>query len=437
MSHEKTNGVIVAAPHSGAGKTLFTLGLLRALTRMGVSVAGAKVGPDFIDPAFHQRSTGLACRNLDLWAMGTIGVRNQIAATATGVDFIVLEGVMGLFDGADDGTGSTAHVAKTLDIPIILLIDASAQSWSVAPLVHGFSTFDKDVKIAGVVFNKVSTPRHRSLLERAVEPLGIPVLGCLPRVNDLTMPSRHLGLVQADEYNNLDTFIEQAADMVASEVDLKKLQEVAEPVDTDGTVADVLPPLGQHIAIARDQAFTFSYPHLLMGWRDAGAEVSFFSPLNDEVPSKGADAIFLPGGYPELHAGVLAGNHTFLESLRAKASDNLIYGECGGYMVLGDRLVDAEGVSHKMAGLLPVTTSFENRKRTLGYRRLSHKSPLPWPEALRGHEFHYSTQMSESDDTPLFESADANGVCLPPMGVIRGNVMGSYAHVISASEAHA
>ena len=428
MTAQPQTGCIIAAPHSGAGKTLITLGILRALKRAGQAISSAKVGPDYIDPAFHALACGAPCVNLDSWAMG----RDLVHGLAGRLDgLVIVEGVMGLFDGADDGTGSTADIATILDLPVILIVDARAQSWSAAALLHGFKTFRDDVKIAGVIFNRVGSPRHAVLLKKAAAQVEVPVLGCLPRIEQLAMPSRHLGLVQAAEQTDINSLIEHAADCVTEHIDLALLQSICTPLAQSHDETNPLPPLGQRIAIARDDAFSFAYHHLLNGWREAGSEILPFSPLANEAPDISADTVFLPGGYPELHAGLLSANTVFLDGLRACAKQALIYGECGGFMVLGEHLIDAEGEAHPMAGLLPVSTSFEKRIRHLGYRKLTHDSPLPWSKKLRGHEFHYSTLTASREGAPLFEAVNATGEPQTTMGYVQERIMGSYAHVIA------
>lgn len=423
-------GLVIAAPASGAGKTLVTLGLLRACSKRGIAVSSAKVGPDYIDPRFHEAASGRRCFNLDGWAMREALVPDLAAETATGSELVIVEGVMGLFDGAAGGGGSTADMAMHLDLPVILMVDAQSQGQSVAALVSGFADYQTDCQIAGIILNRVASQTHEDLLRGAIEGIGLPVFGSLRREQDLALPSRHLGLVQASEHATLETFIERAADLSARAVDLDALTSVARPLPASPG-ATVLPPLGQRIAVARDRAFGFSYPHLLTGWRKAGVEIRSFSPLADEAPDEDADAIYLPGGYPELHAGRIAASTTFLNGLRNRAErDALIYGECGGFMVLGDYLIDAEGKNHAMAGLLPLGTSFAERALALGYRRLEHDSALPWPRKLRGHEFHYSKLHRQGDADPLYETQDSRGQDLGPVGLRRGRVMGSYAHVI-------
>jgi cobyrinic acid a,c-diamide synthase len=416
---------VVAAPASGSGKTMITLGLLRALKHRGVNVASAKVGPDYIDPRFHEAASGQPCFNLDPWAMSP-DMSSGLLATL-GADLVIVEGVMGLFDGPEGAKGSTADLARDLGLPIILVLDASRQAQSIAALAQGFINFREGLDFAGLILNRVASDRHAALLTAALAPLEVPILGVVRRCDSLIWPSRHLGLVQAQENQALESFIESVFLRVARETNLDKLLTIGADLRFVAANHPLLPPLGQHTAVARDTAFSFAYPHILEGWKKSGAELSFFSPLNNEPPDPEADAVFLPGGYPELHAGRLAQNQDFLNGLRG--SKALIYGECGGYMVLGDAIIDAEGRTHAMAGLLPLTTSFATRKLHLGYRQLT---PLagPWAMPLRGHEFHYSTIEHEGKSERLFAAADASGKPLGEIGLRRDHVMGSYAHVI-------
>ncbi len=423
--------VVIAAPCSASGKTVVTLALLRALGRAGVAVASAKVGPDYIDPRFHAAATGRPCYNLDQWAMRSSTISGHLATLSDGADLIVIEGVMGLFDGPETGKGSTADLAICLGLPVILVVDCSHQAQSIAALVSGFADFDAGLKLAGVILNRVSSPRHTELLSGALTATGVKVIGAVPRVDNLDLPSRHLGLVQAGEHRELDTFLEQAAGIVEGAVDLAALQAAAADVATDKQAADQLPPLGQRIAVANDAAFGFAYPHLLAGWHEAGAELMPFSPLANEGPSEDADAVFLPGGYPELHGPELSTNAEFLSGLRnAARRDAVIYGECGGYMVLGDYIIDKEGERHAMAGLLPLGTSFCKRRLQLGYRQLRSIAPFPLSGELRGHEFHFSSIDWQGDADPLFDAADTAGRPIGKIGMRIGTVMGSYAHVI-------
>ena len=427
-------GLVIAAPRSGSGKTTVTLGILAALRRRGLVLAPAKTGPDYIDPAFLGLAAGREAINLDPWAMKRGQLRALAAQHAVGADALIVEGVMGLFDAAADGQGSTADLAEALGVPVIFVVDADRQSQSVAPLVAGFAHWRPGVHVAGIILNRVASARHERMLLSALSATGIPLLGAIPRRPELVIPERHLGLVLPSEMQDFSAFLDAAAEAVGDFVDLDALLALATPVPSVADLPAALPPLGQRIAIARDAAFAFLYPHLLDGWRAQGAGLSFFSPLANEAPSSDADAVFLPGGYPELHGPALSAATTFHAGLAAARDRNaLIYGECGGFMALGQALVDKHGVSHPMSGLLPVVTRIDRPKRVLGYRRLLHESALPWPAGLNGHEFHYSS-AKQSGLPPLFEALDAEGTRQLPMGGQLGRVMGSYAHVISAQE---
>jgi len=433
-------GLIIAAPASGSGKTVVTLAILRALTRAGVSVNSFKVGPDYIDPAFHAAATGRPCLNLDPWAMRPATIAHLLERLGTGSDLILGEGVMGLFDGATDGTGSTADLAAMTGWPVILVVDVRGQAASAAALLRGFVSHRADVAVAGVVFNRVGGEAHAEILHRAVAPLGLPVLGCLPRHEQLELPERHLGLVQAGERADLPAFLEAAADIAERYLDLPRLRSLACPARPPGRSGGKAgwAPLGQRIAIARDIAFAFVYPALLDQWREAGAELSFFSPVANEAPSSAADAVYLPGGYPELHAGRLAGNTGFLNALRAAAGRGAtVFGECGGYMVLGAGLVDPNGEPHAMAALLPLQASFAERRLHLGYRRARLATDCALGArgaAFRGHEFHYAVIEDEGRGEPLFACDDARGRALGGSGRRAGTVFGSFLHLIDREE---
>ena len=440
-----TGGFVIAAPASGCGKTIITLALLRALRRAGHRPASLKIGPDYIDPGFHRTASGGDCRNYDPWAMRPHTLDNQVDHVAQASDIIVAEGVTGLFDGAADGTASTAHAAARLGWPVILVVDVRGQGASVAAVVEGFARHRDDTRIAGVILNRVGSDRHREILERALSPTGIPIFGMVPRHDALALPDRHLGLVQAREQPALDEQIDRAAAIVETEIHMAGLLDLAAPATpmaTQGTAtrgtAPPVPPPGQHVAVARDEAFSFAYPHVLAGWRNAGAEISRFSPLADEAPHPAASAIYLPGGYPELHAGRLAANRAFLDGLRRAAGDRVtLYGECGGFMVLGDSLTDRDGADHRMAGLLPVRTSFAEPRLHLGYRRMALCADgFLGKKGARfcGHEFHYSVQISPQPDTPLFEVSDATGKSLGPVGCQQGTIMGAYCHLIDRAD---
>lgn len=416
-------GIIIAAPASGSGKTTITLGLLRAFRDKKLAVRGAKSGPDYIDPRFHEAACGRPCMNLDAWAMTPA----RIAELAAGDDLLIIEGAMGLFDGAPpDGKGAVADLARQLKLPVVLVVDAGRMAQSVAPVVAGFAAQDPDVRVAGVILNRVGSPRHAKMLQNALAGIDVPVIGTVMRDAGLATPSRHLGLVQAQERGDLDDFLDRAAAQISEEVDLDALLQLTGQLPSGATQRPI-PPFRRHIAMAQDVAFGFIYPHLVREWVQAGVTISTFSPLADDaVPP--ADMVFLPGGYPELHAAQLSQARTFLDSLKDASQSTDIYGECGGYMVLGDTLTDADGTQHKMAGLLPLETSFAQRKLHLGYRTL-HGTSGPMQGQFKGHEFHYATTL-KADGPALFDAMDAEGTPLPPMGLRQGRVSGSFAHII-------
>ncbi len=422
-------GLLLAAPSSGAGKTFITLALLAAIRDRGIAVAGAKSGPDYIDPAFHAAATGRPAVNLDAWAMDHDTLRAR--ARGVGADLMLVEGAMGALDGAGRaGSGSAADLAQALDIPIVLIVDAAKKAQSVVLSVAGLRALRPEIRLAGVILNRVRSARHEGMARAALEGIGVACFGAIPAAPDLHMPERHLGLVQAVEHPDLQGFFARAAALAATHCDLDALMAAAGATAPSGT-ANPLKPLGNRIAIARDEAFTFIYQHMLDDWRAEGAELSFFSPLADEAPDASADSLYLPGGYPELHASRLAAASRFREGVLAAAKRGArIYGECGGYMVLGQGLVDVEGVRHQMLGLLPVETSFAERRLTLGYRQLTPLADWP-PGPVRAHEFHYATVTSEEESGRLFKALDADVTPLPAMGHRRGNVSGSFAHVIA------
>ncbi|WP_294332780.1 cobyrinate a,c-diamide synthase [uncultured Sphingomonas sp.] len=431
-------GLIIAAPASGTGKTTVMLGLLRALAEDGVAVQPFKNGPDYIDPAFHRAACGRPSFNLDSWAMNE-GLLEAITRRGQGADLILAEGSMGLFDGVASagaaGTGATADLARRKGWPVVLVVDVSGQAQSAAATALGFARLDPALPFAGVILNRVASPRHERLVRAGMEAAGIPVLGALPRRADLVLPERHLGLVQAVEHPDLDQRIADYAAFVRAHVDLAalRLAAVGNPLANGG--GRLPAPPAQRIAIAQDAAFSFLYPHLLEGWRQVGAEILPFSPLADAAPDAGAELVWLPGGYPELHAGTIAAAGTFLAGLRRHAETRPVHGECGGYMVLGEALVDKSGETHRMAGLLGLVTSHAQRRMHLGYRRATLATPIagiPAGAELAGHEFHYATIVSQTD-APLAAVTDAEGSAVAETGSVRGRVTGSFFHLIAAA----
>ena len=400
-------GFIIAAPRSSSGKTTVTLGVLAALKRRKVAVRAAKAGPDYIDPAFHAAATGAKGINLDSWAMPPSLIGALLADAGQAADTIVIEGAMGLFDGvptAAGRSGAAADLAARFHLPVILVLDVSGQSQSAAAIAAGFANYDPGVRVAGVILNKVGSERHRSLVSDAMAGIGMPVLGSIPRDETLVLPERHLGLVQASEYGDLATRLDKLADMAEKHIDLDALLAAASAFGSlDGATTSMLRPPGQRIALASDAAFTFMYAHLLDGWRRAGAEVVTFSPLADEPPPPDCDVCWLPGGYPELHAGVLASAQFFREGLAHFAETKPVHGECGGHMHLGYR--EAKLLSDGVVGQSG--------------------------DRVRGHEFHHASIIDKGRDEPFAEMSDAQGRAVAESGSRRGNVSGTFFHAIA------
>lgn len=446
--------LIVAAPASGSGKSSVTLGLLGALQRRGLAVAPFKVGPDFIDPGHHAAVCGRASRNLDGWMCGRDGVLQSFAVGSTAADLAVVEGAMGLFDGADGATdqGSSAEIARWLGGKILLVVDARAQARSAAAMVHGFTTFAPDLEFAGVLYNRVGSANHERLLREAhaSRPELPPLLGCLPRSAAIALPERHLGLVTAAE---AAAPYAQLADWVAAHVDFDGLLGVltgpapalATPAANAGAAAQDKVRLG----VARDAAFCFCYPENLERLERAGADLVFFSPLTDPLPSDLA-GLYLPGGYPELRVEQLAANGELLAGLRQAAGQGLpIYAECGGllYLTKGIAPPVEQGGSPKgggvveshpenLVGMFPVRARMLPRRQALGYREVTMlvNTPLgPAGTTARGHEFHYSELTMPADVARGYRLADRTGMPCGEEGYLRGNVLGSYVHLHFAS----
>ena len=437
------NGLLISAPRSGSGKTTVTLGILAALRRRGVLMRAAKAGPDYIDPAFHAAATGFGSVNLDSWAMPPPLLDTLLADCAEDADMVVVEGAMGLFDGvpgAASRTGAAADLAARFHLPVLLVLDVSGQSQSAAAVVRGFASHDPSIRIAGVILNQIGSERHRLLIADAIAQLNVPVVGAIPRDPTLTLPERHLGLIQAREHGDLTAHLDRLADMAEKHLDLNAIARLVAPLETlrHDTVSALSPP-GQRIALAQDAAFSFIYPHLLSGWQRAGVEIVTFSPLADEGPPDSCDVCWLPGGYPELHAGTLAAAQQFRNGLARFAKTSPVHGECGGYMVLGEGLEDATGVRHAMIGLLGHATSFHQRKLHLGYREaqlLADSVIGASGTRVRGHEFHYASLIAGGSDQPFADLRDAQGRPVAERGGRRGLVTGTFFHAIAQAPAN-
>ncbi len=437
--------MVIAAPRSGSGKTAVCAGILSRLGQKDAPVRAFKIGPDYIDPGFHRAATGADCVNLDPWGMRPETLMHRMALLSESAALVVGEGAMGLFDGARDGRGSTGDFAARTGLPVFLVIDCRGVGASVAALAEGFVGFDPRLSVPGVILNRVSSRGHERILRNALGERRIPVFGAVRETPALHLPSRHLGLVQASESDG-PPLADAANAIPESVVEAVRTHARHFALEPPGHRAwhPPVPPLGQRIAFARDAAFGFVYDAVVEDWRAQGAELRPFSPLADEAPDGAADAVYLPGGYPELHAGHIAANGRFLEGLRAAALRRAaVFGECGGYMVLGRGLVDGNGRRHAMAGLLPLETSFKKRRLSLGYRyaRLLRDGPLGAAGTrYAGHEFHYCQEIgadraADAHDGPLFETEDSEKVPLGRAGMTRGTVSGSFIHLIDRLEA--
>lgn len=430
--------LIIGAPRSGSGKTSVTIGLLRAFQRRGVKVRGIKTGPDYIDPGFHEAATRLPGLNLDSWAMAPDLLRHLAREQAQDAELLLIESAMGLFDGIvtePNRSGAASDLARLFGLPVLLVLDVSGQSQTAAAIACGFMNYDPAVKMAACVLNRAGSERHKKLSGDAIEALGLPVVGTVLRDPTLTLPERHLGLVQASEHPEMDAHIDRLADAMEQSLDLDAIFQAAKPFDIPvGSTEKALTPPGQRIALAEDAAFTFLYPHIKRQWRAMGAEIVPFSPLADEAPPTDCDICWLPGGYPELHAGRLAEATNFKTGLKTFADTKSVHGECGGYMVLGEALEDAGGVTHAMTGLLSHSTSFAKRKMNLGYRQARLLGPSAigaGGDLIRGHEFHYARVIDPGNDQPLAMIADGRGVEIGPSGGKRGSVTGTFFHAIA------
>ena len=436
-------GVIVSAPTSGAGKTLFTLGLLRALHKRKHTAYPAKSGPDYIDPLFHRVACGKPSINLDSWAMKQGLIKSLVNVpykehSSDSEDFLLVEGAMGILDGGGKGgKGCVADLTEILSLPVILVVDASKQFHSVALTPLGLMKARPEINLLGVILNKIGSSKHLSGAKESLKRHDVNLLGWIPNKSAFKIPERHLGLVLPLENTEIEDFIETISEQIEQTVQVDTiLNEATEVSNNSEKVPPIgIEPLGQNIAIAQDKAFTFLYTHLINYWREKGANILPFSPLANEGPDNEADAVFLPGGYPELHLPQLVSNTQFFAGMNnAKDRNALIYGECGGFMVLGDAIEDSQGKSHQMLGFLHHVTSFYQPTLHLGYRKFV---ALPNPHftgRFLGHEFHYSNLVSSSGSRNLFQVEDTFENKLPDAGLIEGNVFGSYHHLICADQ---
>ncbi len=431
--------LVIAGTHSGVGKTTLATGLMAALKERKRSIQGYKVGPDYIDPSYHAAATGLASRNLDRWLLGE--QLPSVFAQNIGERWAVIEGVMGMFDGMSGtaGFGSTADVAKLLQAPIILIVDASSMSRSVAALVHGFNTYDPAVNLQGVILNRVKSSAQEKILREALNEIQIPVLGVLPKEAALHLPERHLGLVPVGEGGLLEGFIDTLSQLVSKHIDLEQVERImlgAPDLDESFLVPRSSQPKVQEnkfrLGLALDEAFLFYYQDAL----DLAKRMNFivvpFSPLHDMTLPPDLDGIFIGGGFPELHLNRLSKNLTFLDSLRSyAASGKPVYAECGGYMYLGRSITDFEGREFPLAGLIPMKAEMTTRLQGIGYRRgVLHEDTFLGPRGttVQGHEFHYSRVIFDQEFPPAYELFKGDQSARME-GYAQDNIVASYLHL--------
>jgi len=418
--------VLVAGTHSGVGKTTVVLGLMAALKRRGLEVQPFKVGPDFIDPTHHTAICGRTSRNLDTFMMGEDGVRRSFALGAKGADVAVIEGVMGLYDGLDaTEIASSAHVAKALNVPVLLVINVHGMSRSTAAMASGYSKFDPEVNLAGLILNRVGSERHLDLLQRSLDLLEMPIIGALPRKADISLPSRHLGLTMGFESEH---DLESLANFVEENSDLDRILEMGCKVPSfDETVET--PSEQLRIGVARDEAFCFYYQENFELLQKLGADLVFFSPMRDPLPD--VDGIYMGGGYPELYAEALERSETRHQIKRAAEDGMPIYGECGGLMYLGESVISKEGEEHKMTGVLPASTQMTGRLQALGYVEgdvVKENPVVAKGSVVRGHEFHYSKMDCARDARFAYRFRRGKGILDDKDGLMEHNVLGSYLH---------
>lgn len=413
---------LVAAASSGSGKTTFTLGLLRALSRRGLTVQGFKCGPDYIDPKFHRLACGRESVNLDLFMMSPEHVQAVYARHTAGRDATVLEGVMGLYDGYVRDQGSSAEVAATLGLPTILLIDARSSAFSVGAILYGMRHFRTTSEVVGVVFNRVASESHYRFLREAAEEAGVVPLGYLPKTQLLEVPSRHLGL-SLEELSTLDALPETVADLIEQHVQLDRLLELIQrPRPVLREEAPLSAVEGMKVAVARDQAFNFIYAENLRRLSQLG-ELIYFSPLaNEAVPA--SDLVYLPGGYPEFYLDQLATADQTRLTLRDHVQrGGKVLAECGGMMYLCRELRDEQGQAYPMAGILELEATMEQMRLRLGYRKLQ-LGGQEW----RGHEFHYS-RIATGEEPTKGQQRSARDEEVPTLLYAKGNVRAGYTHL--------
>ncbi|WP_370407745.1 cobyrinate a,c-diamide synthase [Tenacibaculum dicentrarchi] len=417
-----TKQLIISAPSSNAGKTTLTLGLLRLFKRKKYAVQPFKVGPDYIDPKFHQLACNKIGVNLDLFMMTQNQINNNLHFYGKDAEINCIEGVMGLFDGSKKDKGSTAEMAKKLKTPVLMVIDAKAVAYSVAPLIQGFVNFDKEVQIMGVVFNRVGSERHYTMLKEACNDIGVQCFGYLSNLKNIEIPSRHLGL-NIQEIEKFDTVINQIADELEKTIDWKAILKASKEIKQVSVSSEkIIQPKKIKFAVAKDEAFNFIYPQSISAMKTLGT-VEFFSPIKDaEIPN--CDFIYFAGGYPESYLKELSSNTKMLASIKKFAENNgQIYAECGGMMYLGKTIISENNTAFKMVGIFDFDATITDKKLHLGYRISKINQHI-----FKGHEFHYSSLINDTEipiNATITNARDGNTTTK----IYRKNkVMASYVH---------
>lgn len=437
MSARSIPRIVVAAPMSGSGKTTVVTGLLAALRAQGIKAQSYKIGPDYIDPGYHSLASGRPAHNLDTWLVSKERLADIFMSTMADADVAVIEGVMGLYDGGKNGVSSTAEIAKLLNAPVLLVVNAKSMGESAAALVLGFKQYDPEVNIAGAILNRLGSDTHRAMIEEALEKLDIPVFGAIKRNDEMTMPERHLGLVPVEENERERETVEEIGRVVGASVDLERIISLAKsapPLDEGRGFSKTAEPKVR-IAVARDEAFSFYYPESLAVLRQKGADVVFFSPLKD-VSLPVADGLILGGGFPEMFAKELYENESMRASIKAAAERGMpIYAECGGFMYLMRRMTDFEGNAFPMLGVIPGEVVMNRKLQTVGYvsAEMMEDTVLgPKGTTLRGHEFHFSSECEPKagEDYPrAFIFRRTRNPKPYAAGYAKGNILGSYLHL--------
>lgn len=444
MKDENMNNtprIVIAAVSSGSGKTTVVTGILSALRQRGIKVQSYKVGPDYIDPGYHKLASGRPAHNLDSWLMPSEKLKEVLVRTSTEADISIIEGVMGLYDGGRKGVSSTAEIAKLLDAPVLLVIDAKSMGASAAAIALGFRQYDPEVKLAGVILNRLGSPTHKNMIEAALSAINIPVFGTVRRDDSLIMPERHLGLLPVEE-NSEQEVVDRMGQAIGSQVDLDGIIKLANSASRLNVISDdklnIVPQEKRvRIAVAKDDAFSFYYPESIRVLEKYGAEIVTFSPLHDEKLPK-CDGIILGGGFPEMFAAQLKANETMMNSIRQAAADNVpIYAECGGFMYLTQGLVDFDGVFHSMCGIIPCRVQMNKKLQMVGYveAEMNMDTVLgPIGTKIHGHEFHFSSEivdelMDMQGFSRAFTFTRMRNNAQYSAGFTRGNLLGSYLHL--------